>query len=333
MEDVFRTVDENQPTLLELEPAQTRASFTDALNSHHSSQEFSAGRILLHAGLLLLTILTTSIAGGMFPLLLSQDEPFGSILQDQAVIARIAVNGLLFSFTLLTILTSHELGHFFACRYYGVRATLPYFIPAPVGIGTFGAFIRIKSPIPSRRALFDIGIAGPLAGFLFVLPAAFIGLLTAAPAPPVVQSDSLIVFQDPLLFVIISKIFHLPQYTEWNPVYFAAWVGCLATGLNLLPVGQLDGGHVVYSLFGRTGHRSIAWLFYAGMAAVALYGSIYRGWYGGLLYLVVLTVMLAFKHPPTMVQESEIGTARKVIALVGLIVFLLSFLPLPVTNG
>lgn len=323
---------ESQPTFIELESSPAGSHVPAAVSIQQPFQEFSFGRLLIHIGLLMLTIVTTTCAGGMFPLLFSQNAPIEDLLRNPSDLARVAVSGMLFSFTLLTILSTHELGHYFACRYYRVKATLPFFIPAPIGIGTFGAFIKIKSPITSRRALFDIGIAGPLAGFLFALPASLIGLLTAAPAPPVVQSDA-IIFQDPLLFVIISKIFHLPQYTAWNPIYFAAWVGLLATGLNLLPVGQLDGGHVVYSLFGRRGHRFIAWLFYGGMVVVAVYGSLYRGWYGGLLYLVLLTVMVMFRHPPTLIQENEIGAARKFVAVIGLIVFLLSFLPLPVTAG
>src|SRR5262249_30220064 len=156
----------------------------------------------------------------------------------------------IFSFTLLVILGAHEFGHYFACRYYGVRATLPFFLPAPPAIsflGTFGAVIKIKAPIRSRRALFDIGIAGPLAGFAFALPASVVGLLMAKAAVPsvdAVSSSDIQLFQDPLLFKLIIKLFHTPAYFDWNPVYWAAWGTLLVTALNLFPVGQLDGGHV-----------------------------------------------------------------------------------------
>src|SRR6185295_17013123 len=147
-------------------------------------------------------------------------------------------SGLTFSTALLTILTAHEMGHYLACRYYGVRATLPFFIPAPPLFlaGTFGAFIKMKSPIPSRRALFDIGLAGPLAGFLALVPIAIGGLLVMQPEPQYNVAGA-IVFNDPLLLQIIAKLTgtNLPV-SALNPFYMAAWIGLLVTSLNLMPV-------------------------------------------------------------------------------------------------
>jgi membrane-associated protease RseP (regulator of RpoE activity) len=222
------------------------------------------------------------------------------------------------------------MGHYLACRYYGIRASLPYFIPAPTFIGTFGAFIRIKEPITSRRALFDIGIAGPLAGFAVAIPAAFVGLLFAKPAPPPSPSGDYIVFQDPLMFMAIQRWFDLPTMMEWNPVYFAAWVGMLATSLNLLPVGQLDGGHVVYALVGRRGHRAVAISVFALVCVLAFVAYTRHRWPGWFLYVGLLGLMLGLKHPPLTDEHQPIDRPRWIVGLVGLVVFILSFMPFPI---
>ena len=169
----------------------------------------------------------------------------------------ILAQGLIFSASLLTILLSHEMGHYIACRLYGVSATLPFFIPAPPMFiaGTFGAFIKIKSPIPTQRALFDIGLAGPLAGFVALLPIALAGVLSIG--PPLAGSSHEIVFNDPLLLRLLARVFgvRLEPYSPTNPYYMAAWIGILVTSLNLMPVGQLDGGHGTFSIFGPRAHR------------------------------------------------------------------------------
>jgi membrane-associated protease RseP (regulator of RpoE activity) len=274
-------------------------------------REITFGRVLFHLLLLGLTAVTTTLIGALF-------------LQSLA-------GGMLFSFTLLTILGAHEMGHYIACRWYGVRATLPYFIPAPIGIGTFGAFIKIKSPIPTRRALFDIGIAGPLAGFVFALPAALIALHFAQSAPAGATTDGAMSFHDPLLFILAAKLLGVPRDIVVNPVWFAAWVGMLVTSLNLLPVGQLDGGHVTYSLFGPRGHRRVALATYCGVIALAVFAYLRGGWLGWAVYVVILTLMLRVGHPPIVDEYEPLGRARVLVAVVGLIVFLLCFLPLPIT--
>jgi membrane-associated protease RseP (regulator of RpoE activity) len=213
-----------------------------------------------------------------------------------------------------------------------VNATPPYFIPAPPLFlaGTFGAFIKIRSAIPTRRALFDIGLAGPLAGFVVALPIAVIGVLTSGtPLPP---GDHWMYFNDPLLIRLISKLAGIPldPNTPTNPYYMAAWIGLLVTSLNLMPVGQLDGGHGTYSLFGPRAHRIIGRLAFISMAALAFLGFWWHGSPSGFLYAVLLAIMMKVPHPQPAVME-PLGTKRIVIAIVTLIVFVLCFLPFPIT--
>lgn len=237
-------------------------------------------------------------------------------------------DGLLFTFTLIAILGAHELGHYFACKHYGIKATLPFFIPAPpifTLFGTFGAVIKIKEPITTRRALFDIGIAGPIAGFALALPASIIGLLTATPAPEPEVSDWF--FRDPLLFQLIMKLFGLPQWVHWNPVYWAAWGTLLVTALNLFPVGQLDGGHVVYALFGRRAHKWVSRGVTAGVIVLSVVTAFYSLpiW---ILWSLVLLFLLKVGHPPV-ADDQPLGRTRIIIAILAAIIFLLCFMPMP----
>lgn len=285
--------------------------------------ELTSRRLTLHLTLLLLTLVTTFVMGA----LMSPDlRTWRQIVYDPRVIS----SGLAYSLTLIAILLAHEMGHYLACRHYRIRATLPYFIPAPTLIGTFGAFIRIKEPITSRRALFDIGIAGPLAGFAVALPASLIGLLIAEPAPPPPPHTESIIFQDPLLFILIQRLFDVPRMTEWNPIYFAAWVGMLATSLNLLPVGQLDGGHVVYALLGRRGHRAVAVGIFALVCVLAIIAYNRYHWPGWFLYVGLLGLLLGLKHPPLADEHQPLDHPRRLVGVVGLVVFVLSFLPFPI---
>ena len=312
----------------------------------------SAREWRLHGGLFLLTVLTTIFAGVMLAAPeLSPPEPrlsspldyvlyiplsylysINELLQYAFSHPHAIVEGVTFSASLLAILFSHEMGHYLACRYYKVNATPPYFIPAPPLFlaGTFGAFIKIRSAIPTRRALFDIGLAGPLAGFVVAVPIAVIGVLTAGtPLPP---SDHWMFFNDPLLIRLISKLAGIPldPNTPTNPYYMAAWIGLLVTSLNLMPVGQLDGGHGTYSLFGPRAHRIIGRLAFISMAALAFLGFWWHGSPSGFLYAVLLAVMMKVPHPQPAVME-PLGTKRIVIAIVTLIVFVLCFLPFPIT--
>jgi membrane-associated protease RseP (regulator of RpoE activity) len=304
--------------------------------------ELSTPRLLLHSVLLVTTAICTTLTGAAAAVP-AQDSLFGPILTVLSETAAGNLNplfkGLVFTFTLLTILGAHELGHYFACRHYGIRATLPFFIPAPpllTPFGTFGAVIKIKEPIRSRRALFDIGIAGPLAGFAFALPAAFIGLIFAKAAPAsdiaAAAGSGGLQFNDPLLFIVISKLLGLPKWIEWNPVYWAAWATVLVTALNLFPVGQLDGGHVLYAIAGKQIHKwtsRIVAFSCAGLAAFSLFvhqPPVY------LLWTFVLLFLMKVGHPEV-IEEEPLGKARIALAIISAVVFLLCFMPFPITSN
>jgi membrane-associated protease RseP (regulator of RpoE activity) len=300
----------------------------------------SAGRILFHLALLAATALTTTFMGALLSLDVSIAEDATFLAVVAAVLTPIVsdgiylLSGLVFSFTLLTILGAHELGHYLACRYYRIDASLPYFIPAPppILIGTFGAFIRIRSPFTTRRALFDVGVAGPIAGFVFAIPAAIVGLAFAAPASGA-SVEGALVFHDPLLFILMQRSIGLPSAIEWNPIYFAAWIGVFATGLNLIPVGQLDGGHAVYALFGNRGHRALSIVFFAAVTVLAAVAFLRYGSPVWFLYVLILGLLAFRRHPPTLMTEGDIGWSRRLVAALVALIFLLSFMPFPITES
>ena len=305
-----------------------------------------------HSALFLLTCVTSTFAGilvaspnvsvpvpavsGVLSYVLFVPDYYFLIVREYILFAAghptILAKGVTFAVSLLTILMAHEMGHYLACRYYGVNATLPFFIPAPPLFlaGTFGAFIKMKSPIPSRRALFDIGLAGPLAGFVMLLPIALIGILTLEAAPPSSGLD-LIFFNDPLLFRIMAKLTggNLGEAAP-NPYYMAAWIGLLVTSLNLMPVGQLDGGHGTFAAFGPRAHKFLGRLAFITMAAIALLGYFWHGSPSGFLYTILLGIMLRVRHPAPQLME-PLGASRVVIGIITLIVFALSFVPFPIT--
>lgn len=305
--------------------------------------ELSARRIRKHVLYFLATVVTTTLTGGSWVV----NPPINSIL-DLFIAPTVAViretlagnllpltQGLIFTTTLLVILAAHEFGHYFACRYYGIRATLPFFIPAPPAVtlfGTFGAVIKIKEPIPSRRALFDIGIAGPLAGFAVALPASIIGLAIAKPAPfaeglPTEGTQ----FLDPPLFKLIAWAMGKPEMWEWNPIYWAAWGTLLVTALNLFPVGQLDGGHVLYAVLGKRIHKWVSRAVVLATASLSILAFVKQQppVYG--FWTLVLLFLLKVGHPQVS-EDEPIGRGRIILAIVALIVFLLCFMPFPVTT-
>jgi len=306
-----------RPTVIHrLPPANHGGELVQTRQFGLPAKEITLGRLMVHLLLLSLTIITTTGVGTLW---------FLWFYNSQATVARALELGMIYSFTIIVILAAHELGHYIACRWYGVNATLPYFIPVPIlPVGTFGAFIKIKSPIPTRRALFDIGIAGPLAGFIFVIPATFIAHYFAQP----LATNYDISFQSPLLFKFFEYVFRLPP-VEMNPVMWAAWIGTFMTSLNLLPVGQLDGGHITFAIFGRQGHRVIAFSCYLAVIGLAIY-TIRGGIYNWVVYAVILTLMLRVGHPPVVDDRQPLGPARSLIAVIGLIVFILSFMPFPI---
>jgi membrane-associated protease RseP (regulator of RpoE activity) len=321
----------------------------------------TARQWLLHIALFIITFFTTTICGVLMagsdvdalqPEAAATGGMSGSILMLPVFyvvtilrLVRFALlhtsvlgEGLLFSVSLLAILVAHESGHYLFCRYYGVEATLPFFIPQPPLLipGTFGAFIRMKSPVPSRRALFDIGLAGPLAGFVVILPVAFAAVLTLHHAPLVAgqagsPAGASITFNDPLLFRLIARCFRVDlDNSVANSFYLAAWVGALVTSLNLMPVGQLDGGHGTFSCFGKAAHRWIGTIAFVLMGLTAVLGWLWHGSPGGFVYVILLAVMLRMRHPQPE-QMEPLGMTRVVIGIVTLLVFVLCFLPFPIT--
>ncbi|HEV2802355.1 MAG TPA: site-2 protease family protein [Pyrinomonadaceae bacterium] len=316
-----------------------------------------------HAGLFALTALTATLAGIMQaamaagipevePSLAAPSSWIGylfyvpayyflsvrELLRQALLHTELIAQGATFAASLLSILLAHEAGHYVACRRYGVNATLPFFIPAPPLFlaGTFGAFIKIKSPIPTRRALFDIGVAGPLAGFVLIIPVALLAVLTSQPAPPLPETaattGTFITFNDPLLLRLCARALGIDLTNiAPNPFYFAAWIGLLVTSLNLLPVGQLDGGHAVYALFGKRMHAWIGRLGFVSMALLAVLGWYWHNSPGGFLYALLLFVMLRVPHPQAMDESAPLGRARTIVAILTLTVFLLSFVLFPIT--
>ncbi len=308
---------------------------------------------MLHVSLLLLTAVTTTIcgivmagpdvgggtgaesggiAGSFWMIPWYYFAAVGELVRFAFVHPAILKQGLVFSGSLLAILASHESGHYLFCRYYGVDATLPFFIPQPPLLipGTFGAFIRMKSPVPSRRALFDIGLAGPLAGFIVMVPIAFAGILTLQHQniPPDAAG---ITFNDPLLFRMIARLFRINlENGVVNSFYLAAWFGALVTALNLMPVGQLDGGHGTFSIFGARIHQRVATVAFVIMGIVSVLGWLWHHSPSGFVYVALLAVMLRIRHPQPEKME-PLGTARIVIAIATLLVFILCFLPFPIT--
>jgi membrane-associated protease RseP (regulator of RpoE activity) len=285
--------------------------------------------------LFLLTVLSTLAVGAEFAQSYAANrEPFsGDQNPLSAIVAPLSnphllVLGIPFSLTLLGILLAHEMGHYFACKIYGIDVSYPYFIPAPTLIGTFGAFIRIRSPFTTRRALFDVALAGPVAGMVLAIPAMAYGVVTARVVPHV-DATAAIVFGHPPLEWIFLNIFHANANPNWvllPPVARAAWVGLFATALNLLPAWQLDGGHIVYALASKY-HRRISLAVALGLLAI---GQLSQVWYlsGGLLLLL----NWRFQHPPVMDRWEPLGASRRMWAVVALVIFLLCFTPWAVTN-
>jgi membrane-associated protease RseP (regulator of RpoE activity) len=304
---------------------------------------------LLALVLFLLTILSTLAVGSQFVRsyaanqapFSSEADPFGEIFAAFSH-PKLLLLGIPFSFALMGILLAHELGHYFACRYYGIDASFPYFIPAPTFIGTMGAFIRIRSPIINRKALFDVGLSGPVVGFLFAVPALILGIIYSKVVAGA-QANSLIVFGNPPLVKLLIALLKpgiAPEDLLLHPVARAAWVGLFATALNLLPAGQLDGGHIVYSLASEK-HRRIslavagallllggpALLYEMGVAMPAFLANQWPGW----TLWGVLLIFFGFRHPPLLDRWEPLDHRRRAWAAVALLIFLLCFAPVPLT--
>ena len=299
-------------------------------------------RYWLHIVLLLSTIFTTLVVGARMEFNFQHDQPAFSLNDDGVPFfplrwmladpSRLLL-GVPFASTLMLILLAHEMGHYLCCRYYGVNATLPFFIPAPTLIGTLGAFIRIRSPIRSRAALFDIGIAGPIAGFvvalavlLFAMPLSKV--MTPAMASPDIQLGYPLIFRLAWYVLPLAHIegsSHALRSIYFHPTAIAAWVGMFATALNLLPGGQLDGGHIVFSLAPRA-HKMVSRLTILALIPMALYF-----WAGWLIWAILLRIS-GMRHP--MVAEwPGVTGIRRWIAGFGLVMLILTLAPAPFAHS
>ncbi len=298
-------------------------------------------RYWLHGLLLLATIFTTLIVGARLEDNFLNDRPAFSLANDTLPLFPLGwvmeqpsrlLLGVPFAATLMFILLAHEMGHYIYSRRYGVQATLPFFIPAPTLIGTLGAFIRIKSPIRSRAALFDIGIAGPLAGFVVAIITLLFSLTLSKPMPPHVPPSDIILGY-PLVFQLLHGFLGLfghvgasqvSLYAAYlHPTAVAAWAGMFATALNLLPGGQLDGGHLIYALAPRA-HKWVSRL-----AVVALLPMAYF-WMGWLIWALLLGVT-GLRHPQVPAWPG-IGRRRWLLGLVALAILILTFMPAPISS-
>jgi Zn-dependent protease len=242
------------------------------------------------------------------------------------------LSGIPFAFTLLLILGTHEFGHYFVARYHRAAVTLPYFIPFPslpgmLSLGTMGAVIQLRSPIRDRKQLFDIGVAGPLAGLLVAIPLLILGL-SQSPVQPPPSNGTYLQEGNSLLYLGLKYLVHgriLPAEgldVSINSMAYAAWIGLFVTCLNLLPMGQLDGGHVAYALFGRR-----AWIL-ARTTAVALFALAFLGWQGWFLW-VILPLIFGLRHPPPLNDHTPLDSRRKLLGVGMIIVFILVFIPIP----
>ena len=324
-----------------------------SLESEHYPQFFSITRTArrpywLHILLLLLTFATTTVVGVQLAFNYHHRLPsfeFGPgwmplfhpiwVWHNPALL----LSGLPFAITLMCILLAHEMGHFVLCEKYNVYATLPFFIPAPTLIGTLGAFIRIKSPIRSRQALFDIGIAGPIAGFVAAIPFLFIGLMLSRPMGLVRDSGYEIGF--PLVFhlayLLVKPMTHQTaaiSQLSLHPIAIAAWVGMFATALNLIPGGQLDGGHIVYAVAPHA-HRRVTRLSIVVLSLMGLIGLVQLArpnghswmWPGWLLWAAILGAT-GWRHPAVPLWPG-LDSTRKGFSWAALLLLVLTFLPSP----
>jgi membrane-associated protease RseP (regulator of RpoE activity) len=309
-----------------LDPLQAPIPFSPAALPWQPRPKF-ADRVWLHVLLLVLTVATTTLAGVDHYLAFRAD-----FLPDHTPLrAGLFWYGFYYSATILAILGCHELGHYFACRYYDVDASLPFFLPVPTPLtGTLGAFIRIRDPIPTKRMLFDIGIAGPIAGFIVAVPALFIGLSMSHVAR-LPANFSGFELGEPLLFRLASQLIWgtVPDGYSLNlhPIGFGAWFGLLATALNLVPAGQLDGGHISYTVLGR---RSVYLTLAMVLCAVVLsYFS--TSWIVWTVLMVVMLTVFGSRHPPTLDEDVPLDRTRLILAIVALAMFVLCFTPAPIS--
>jgi len=284
--------------------------------------------------LFILTVLSTYFVGylwGINYLFAGQNPEEVSGALDLSLFLKPALIklSLIYSFSLLVILLGHELGHYLTCRRYRIQATLPYFIPAPTLIGTLGAFIRIRSPLTRRQELFDVGANGPLVGFLLSVPALFVGLQLSRLVPALPRESS-ILFGEPLLLKVFVRLIFGPvaqnQDLILHPLAVAGWVGLLVTSFNLFPVGQLDGGHILYAVFGDRTRKLAPGII---LILVVLGVFFWAGW----LVWAVLILILGVRHPSILDSSQNFSWKRVALSLAVLLIFIFSFIPAPISGN
>jgi membrane-associated protease RseP (regulator of RpoE activity) len=273
-------------------------------------------RSWIHVSLFVLTVFTTTTVGAI----MEGNNPFASLSA--------FASGLPFSITILCILGIHEFAHYIAGKKWGIEVTLPYFIPAPFPpIGTFGAVIRMKSAIPNRKALVDVGAAGPIAGFVVALAASVVGLSLSTVVPLPAGGEGSLSLGDSLLFKLLSYLIIGPippnHDVMLNPIAFAGWIGLFVTGLNLMPFGQLDGGHVLFALSPRF-HDLLRRIRFPLLLLLGL--TLWSGWY----VWAVLLVFIGGPHPYPNAMETRLGPLRTAIAIVAMVMFVICMIPSPV---
>jgi membrane-associated protease RseP (regulator of RpoE activity) len=278
----------------------------------------------VHLLLFLLTVASTTIAGIGHYLGFVGAQHFTLSLS-------VIGHGFFYSATILGILGAHEMGHYLACRYYGIDATLPFFLPAPFLTGTFGAVIRIRQPILDKAALFDIGIAGPIAGFVVAVPALMLGIALSRALPTAAMPPGMgVSLGEPLLLRLAEWLMwrHLPASMTLltHPIAFAAWFGLLMTALNLFPIAQLDGGHVAYAVFGG---RVALWITYAAYAIAVALSLWVHTWAFWVLVLTAMLFLAGPRHPPVLDERVPLGTGRRALAIFAVIMFVVCFTPAP----
>ena len=281
-------------------------------------------RPLLHLVLFLATVLSTTYVGS------SHYAGFASDFGDVPDVS--IFQGAWYSLTIIAILGFHEMGHYLACRYYGVEASLPFFLPAPIVLtGTFGAVIRIRGLIPAKRMLFDIGAAGPIAGFVVAVPALVVGLWMSRVVPLPEEGFDGFMLGEPLLFQFVAWLIwgSAPDgYTiNLHPVGLAAWFGLLVTAINLFPIAQLDGGHISYAALGR---RSTMVTLVSTVCIVALAMVVSLSWLFWAVMMIIMLFIFGPRHPPTMDDHLPLDPTRRWIAVGTLVIFVLCFTPAPV---
>jgi membrane-associated protease RseP (regulator of RpoE activity) len=326
------------------EPGLTGRIENDSSNSHHEPRLWPgqleylpqtiagfaiARRWWLHGALFVLTLITTTVFGFAQVQSFRANRPLEIdwIVDGYMRLAHgdlSVLSGLNFSIPLMVILLAHEFGHYIACQRWRVDASLPYFLPSPTLFGTLGAFIRIRSPIYTRRSLFDIGVSGPLAGFVALMPFLVAGILMSRVVPGVGTRGS-VVFGTPLLLHILQWL-RFPGASRsdilLHPMAMAAWAGLLATAINLLPIGQLDGGHILYAALGRRLHRVLSTIFVAVLVSL---GFAYWPWW----IWAVLMFFFGRRHP-LVYDETPLDGYRIVVSILALLLFLLSISIVPV---